>query len=198
MKIRTVLAGSTTLAVVGLAAATLAPASSSAAIVKASKTTGCSVTVDGPATTGTLTGPVIKSVQVASDPTNPAYASTLGYYPKKTYYAGSAALATTMTFSSPGSACGSVSVVMYGVHNSAVDATPLETRTTSLIGATSPMTVNSLVADVSSDNDSNDYGPCLGLQLEVRDTNGNIVQLAPTTGPELQCPGQGGGFSFGG
>jgi hypothetical protein len=198
MKIRTVLAGSTTLAVVGLAAATLAPVSSQAAIVKASKTAGCSVTVDGPNTTGTLTAPVIKSVMVANDATNPAYVSTLGYYAQKTYYAGSAALATNLSFSSPGAACGSVSTVMYGVHNGTVDASPLETRTASLVGLTSPTTINSLVADVSPGNDSNTNGPCLGLQLEVRDTNGTIVQLAPSTGPELQCPGQGGGFSFGG
>ena len=200
MKIRTLLAGSTTLAVAALSAATLAPVASHAASASShlKPVAGCAVTLDGPNTQGTLTAPVIKSAALAHDPANPAFAPTLGYHVATTSYAGSAAFEGSLAYTAPGSACGSLSVVTYGVQGGTAGTSPLQSRTVSLAGQTSPLSLHSLIADVPAGNDTDSNGPCLAFQIEIRDTNGNVVQVAPTTAPLVECPGGGGGFPFGG
>lgn len=183
MKIRTWLAGSSALAVAALSAAALVPVASDAAttLVKGGKPAGCAVTLDGDSSKHTLTAPVMKSVL--------------------TSYAASAALADELYFSSTGitTGCGSLSIVMYGTHNGAVDSTPLQSRTVSLSGISispsSALLIDSLIAEIPTDNDS---GPCLASQIEMRDTNGTVVQVAPVAGPVIDCAGEGGGFTYGG
>ncbi len=200
MKLRTLIAGSSSLAVAALAAAALAPVSTQALPRAKPLPPGCVVTVDGGGSTGTLTAPVLKSAALSNDLANPANLQTAGYYVSTTSYPGSSALEASLAFAAPAGACGSIALVSYGVHGGVVDSTPIVTRTISLTGAASPLVVHALVADVPAGNDTDPdgNGPCLGTKLEVRDSNGTVVQTVPTGAPAKGCPTSGGGFTFGG
>lgn len=164
------------------------------------KTAACTPTVLS-SSSGNVGGPVIQSATVAYDPTNPANAGNAGYYAATTPYPSSGQVRAKVdyTTSVSGVTCGSVSLVVYGVKDGLVVPGALLTRTVQLPGdGGSPVTVDALLDGIPASNQTTSGGACLASQLEVRDSNGALVQKASSTGPQAQCPTGGGGLSYGG
>ena len=155
--------------------------------------------LDGPASSVDEVGPVIRSAALTSDPTNPSWIATLGYGVNRQDYPRSAATAWDLTIGQQRKpVCATdARLRVYGVLGGESSGPALLERSVSLASGESHQTVQLLVADLPA-GDSTGSGPCLAAEVALTDAAGGVIQVAPTTGPLVICPGSGDEATFGG
>ena len=158
--------------------------------------------LDGASSSVQDLGPVIRNADLTHDPTSPSRIATVGYGVDRHDYAGSADTEWNLVFATRRrSGCPTkLRLRIYGVQGGSWGGPILMERITSVAdvaGRDSHRTVSLLIADLPG-GDSTGSGPCLAAEVVLTDPAGDVVQVAPTSGPLVTCPGAGGEATFGG